>query len=128
MRHSIAALGYAKAPSRSRALPLAVLDGPWARLAAVLLVGLLVHLILPAQLAIAVLNPMGAGVGVAAVAGLRRSSSRLAWNLVIAGVALYATADVIGLLATGAGAASVLFLGAYAALAAGFAVFATRLR
>ncbi len=126
MRHSLVA-GYAKAPSRSRSIP--ALGTPWARLAAVLLVGLLAHVVLPAEVAPAILNPMGACVGIATVAGLRRSSFRLAWNLVAVGVAAYAAADMIGYVTAGAGIESVtplLFVGSYAAFAAGFAAFATR--
>lgn len=129
MRRTLAAINYSWAPTRTRSLPL--LGTPWATLCAVLAVALLAHLALPDLLAAAILNPMGACVGVAAVGGLRRSSCQSAWNLVVAGVGVYAVADLAGLVSSAPAieqAALFLYLGSYAAFSAGFALFATRRR
>jgi len=129
MRRTVTSASRGWAPSRTRSIP--VLGTPWTTLAAVLLVGLVAQVALPAHVAATVLNPMGASVAVAAVAGIRRSVHRVAWNLIAAGAAAYAVADVVGLLSAIAGAqtvASGLFTISYAAIAGGFAAFITRRR
>lgn len=130
MRRALAAAAsYSWAPSRTRSTVVA--GTQWAILCMVLGIGLLAYVALPDHISAAILNPMGASIGVAAVAGVRRSSCRSAWNFLAAGVAAYAVADSAGLLSSEAAveqAALFLYIGAYAAFAAGFALFVTHRR
>ena len=99
---------------------------PWAMLAVVATAGLALTALLPNHASDAIVNPMGGVIGVAAVGGLRRSLHKAAFNLLSAGVVMYATADVVGLLASSPGSRTLafgLFLIAYTAMAAGLAVF-----
>ncbi|MBW3594000.1 MAG: hypothetical protein KY391_00355 [Actinobacteria bacterium] len=129
MRRTLAAVTYGWAPIRTRSIPL--LGTPWTTLGGVLIVALFAHLALPTHVAAAILNPMGASVGIAAVAGLRRSTCRSAWNLLAAGVAAYAVADAVGLMSSIISLEQVaagLYVASYAAFAGGFAAFVTRRR
>lgn len=132
MRRALAeaAAGYtAWAPSRSRSIRVG--GTQWAMLSIVLGIALLTHVALPDHVSAAILNPMGASIGIAAVAGLRRSSCRSAWNFLAAGVTAYAAADTVGLMSAEAAvehATLFLYVAAYAAFAAGFALFVAQRR
>src|SRR3712207_3328338 len=63
---------------------------PWVMLAVVVAAGFALSAMLPHYVSGAIVNPMGAVIGIAAVGGLRRSVHTVAFNLIASGVLAYA--------------------------------------
>lgn len=80
-------------------------------------------LLVPDVLSAAVLNPMGAALALAFIAGVDRVRHRVAWSCTLLGAAVYATTDIVAIFGPSAGLLAGGFVAAYLCLALSLAAF-----